>query len=585
MGRRGWVAAGVLVLVAACGGGGPDDKPANGTDSRKDEAASPDGVQVSQAFVLEPPVAVPGTHRVRLRWSGSPAGGVVSAWLADGMQGFQAIATRLPGQAAEVDLGAPWKLDWPSAQLRLRSCVGTAPCVDSNPQPLVDALMAGVARIDPPQQRLASVFSSRMALSADGDTLAVADPLDFASTLPRPPGTGSIQVYRRTQGRWQREAYLTNFNVDGNFGDPMALSGDGRTLAVGAYTDGGMVGGINPPVAGGSENWTGAVYVFVREEGPSWRRQAFIKAARPVLRETFGYRLATSHDGNRLVVGGTQHRLHVFVREAGTWRQESLIQEAPSEADLLANQALALSGDGRRIACTASIASNPPTQARPRAVRVYAFNTGGVWTRSGDLRSGKPPPANVPFDPHSDAFGSALSFDLAGTTLAVGAPGDPGDAGDTGNDPGNLRAPNAGAVYIFGATGSTWQRRAFLKARNAVVNDQFGADLAFSADGRVLLGKACGYSGNVAGVRRNHRHGTVTRHQGDGCLWGGSAYMLTQDDAGRWHHATSVIPVGADLVSYQFFSLALSADATTFALGTSIQHLQQSTQENRVFVY
>lgn len=575
------------MLLTACGGGGPDRKSMDGTEpSQKDEVNTSGNMQASQAFVLAPPVAVPGTHRVRLRWAGAPAGSGVSVWLADDMQRFRTIATRLAGQAAEVDLGAVWKLDWPSARLRLRACVGNpSACVDSNTRPLVDALAAGVAKVDPPQQRLASVFSSRVALSADGNTLAVADPLDFAPTQPRPPGTGSIQVYRRTQGGWQREAYLANFDVDGNFGDPMALSGDGRTLMVGAYTDGGMAGGINPPVAGGSDNWTGAVYVFVREAGPAWRRQAFLKAAQPALGETFGYRLATSHDGNRLVVGGTRHRLHVFVREAGTWRQEGLIQELPNEAELLANQALALSGDGRRIACTASIASAPATQARPRAVRVYAYHTGSVWTRSGDLRSGKPPPANAPFDPHADAFGSALSFDHAGTILAVGAPGDHGDANDTGNDPGNLRAPDAGAVYIFGATGSTWQRRAFLKARNAVARDQFGADLAFSADGRVLLGKACGYSGNAAGVRRNHRDGTAARHQGDGCVWGGSAYLLTQDDAGRWRHASSVVPVGSDLVSYEFFSLALSADASTFALGTSIQHLQEGSQENRVFVY
>lgn len=578
MWRNGFVAASLAALAANCGGA-----ETGGTSNDKPAASA-------QAFVLAPPVAVPGSHRVRLTWQGAPTGRVVSVWLADDTQAFRAIATGLRGATAEVDLGATWTLDWPSARLRLRACPAGMPCVDSNAQPLVEALLGTVARVEPVEQKLASVFSIRVALSADGSTLAVADPLDFPSTGPRPPGVGSIQVFQRCgQVCWRREVSLTNFNVEGNFGDAMALSGDGRTLTVSAYTDGGLVGGVNPPVAGGGENWTGAAYVFVREAGSSWRRQAFLKAAQPVPYEAFGYRLATSHNGNRLIVGGAQHRIHVFGRDSsGTWRQESLIQESPTDAELLSNQALALSGDGRRIASPASIATGTPGTAPHRAVRVYALGTGGQWTRSADLRSSKPPPAGVPYDPHSDVFGNALSFNHAGTLLAVGAPGDYGDADDTGTAPGNQRAPNAGAVYVFGEAGSTWQRQAFLKARRAATNDRFGADVALSGDGRVLLGKACGYSGNVTGVRRNHRAGTVIGQQADsntqGCYWGGSGYVLTRDEAGRWRHATSVIPVGTDLVSYDFFSVALSADAATFALGA---HIYRSGQvpEGRVFVY
>jgi len=570
MWRHGLVAAGFSLLAAACGGGGD-----SGDTVGVQPVGEADSPSSGEPFVLDPPVAVPGTHRVKLTWHGPSTGQTVSVWLADDMQDFHAIATGVSASAAEVDLGASWKLDWPSAHLRLRACPGRAPCIDSNAQPLVEALVAAIAKLDPEprdQSLPPGVFSSRVALSADGNTLAVADPLDFPSTWPQPSGKGSIQVFRRCgRGCWRREARLTNFDVATSFGDPMALSGDGRTLAVGAYDGDGPVG---------SENWTGGVYVFVRDEGASWRQQALLRPAQPLANELFGYRMAIDHGGSRLVVGGVLPRIHVFARDGTSiWRQQALIEEPPTGAYLIPGRALALSGNGRMIASSATI---PSWLQYIPAVFVYAIDAGGLWTRRADLR-GKPPMIG-----YSDSFGDALSFDHAGTTLAVGEPTDYGDASDTGNDPGNLRAPNAGAVYIFGAVGSTWQRRAFLKARNAAANDSFGADVALSGDGRVLLGKACGYSGNVAGVRRNHRAGTVIGQQGEGntfgCYWGGSGYMWTQDEAGRWNHAASVIPVGTDLVSYGFFSIALSADGMTLALGTNAYYPERP-QKSRVFVY
>jgi hypothetical protein len=189
---------------------------------------------------------------------------------------------------------------------------------------------------------------------------------------------------------------------------------------------------------------------------------------------------------------------------------------------------------------------------------------------------------------HWDLFGSALSLDHAGTTLAVGDSTDYGDASDTGADASNQLAPSAGAVYIFGAVGSTWQRRAFLKAREAAANDSFGSDVALSGDGRVLLGKACGYSGNIAGVRRNHRAVTVIGQPGEGntsgCNWGGSGYVWTQDEAGRWSHAAAVIPEGADPVANGYFSIALSADGMTLAHGTR-SYGPEGPWKNRVYVY
>jgi hypothetical protein len=71
------------------------------------------------------------------------------------------------------------------------------------------------------------------------------------------------------------------------FGDAVALSGDGNTLAVGARAESSAAAGINPPSPGfggtggnqadASADSSGAVYVFARQ-GDRWVQQAFLKA-------------------------------------------------------------------------------------------------------------------------------------------------------------------------------------------------------------------------------------------------------------------------------------------------------------------
>src|SRR5687767_8599072 len=74
------------------------------------------------------------------------------------------------------------------------------------------------------------------------------------------------------------------------FGDAVALSGDGNTLAVGARAESSAAAGINPPPPGfggtggnqadASALDAGAVYVFARQ-GDRWVQQAYLKASNP----------------------------------------------------------------------------------------------------------------------------------------------------------------------------------------------------------------------------------------------------------------------------------------------------------------
>src|SRR5690606_11498132 len=88
-------------------------------------------------------------------------------------------------------------------------------------------------------------FGSSVALSTDGSTLAVGA-IDEASNATGTSGAGqdnndassagAVYVFVRSGSGWSQQAYLkaSNTDVGDNFGVSMALSGDGRTLAVGA---------------------------------------------------------------------------------------------------------------------------------------------------------------------------------------------------------------------------------------------------------------------------------------------------------------------------------------------------------------
>ena len=87
-------------------------------------------------------------------------------------------------------------------------------------------------------------------------------------------------------------------------GVTMAMSADGNTLAVSAPYEGSGATGVNGNQQDESAWDSGAVYVFVRT-GNNWSQQAYIKPSNTQTSDKFGFALALSGDGNTLAVGAT----------------------------------------------------------------------------------------------------------------------------------------------------------------------------------------------------------------------------------------------------------------------------------------
>src|SRR5688572_27904676 len=167
------------------------------------------------------------------------------------------------------------------------------------------------------------LFGMNVALSADGNTMAVSAPWERSAATgingnqndDSLPQAGAVYVFTRAGDSWSQQAYVKASNTgrranegellgDGDqFGFSVTLSGDGNMMAVGASTEDSAATGINGDQADDSAQSAGAVYVFSRM-GNTWTQQAYLKGSNTEAGDLFGYDVSLSEDGNTLVAAG-----------------------------------------------------------------------------------------------------------------------------------------------------------------------------------------------------------------------------------------------------------------------------------------
>jgi len=115
---------------------------------------------------------------------------------------------------------------------------------------------------------------------------------------------GAAYVFVRSGELWQQQAYIkaSNIGVSDLFGSAVALSADGNTLAVSALGEDSTATGINGEQFDGSASNAGAAYVFIQSSGV-WQQNAYVKASNTGVDDSFGNALALNEDGSTLAVG------------------------------------------------------------------------------------------------------------------------------------------------------------------------------------------------------------------------------------------------------------------------------------------
>ena len=310
-------------------------------------------------------------------------------------------------------------------------------------------------------------FGSSVVLSEDGDTLAVgargeasaATGIDGDEDDDSVPDSGAVYVFGRDGvGAWSQQAYVKASNPDQDdwFGDGVALSWDGDTLAVGAPYESSGAPGIDGDQADDSISQAGAVYVFARDEAGAWSQAAYVKASNPGVGDRFGAGVALSEDGSTLAVGA--------------------LYESSNATGIDGDQA----NDAAFAAGAVYVFVRDGADAWSQAAYVKASNTGSL-----------------------DAFGSRVALSGDGNTLAVAAMREDGDATGLDGDQGSDALADAGAAYVFVRDGaSTWSQAAYVKAPNTDEVDWFGL-VALSGDGNTLAVCASREESNATGVGGN----------------------------------------------------------------------------------
>ena len=270
--------------------------------------------------------------------------------------------------------------------------------------------------------------------------------IEARTMLPEAPGLFIYLNEPELLGLWKGKiGDYTALDTEDHFGAIVSLDGD--RLAVGAPYDDGK--NNNTPNRG-------AVYIFKRTK-TSWHQEKKIENGSGgfVALDTWDcFGCDVSLDGDRLAVGaykddgknnGTSDAgaVYIFKRTGTTWALERKIEDGTDGFTALDASdgfgGVSLNGDRLAVGAGGDDGKNNSTTD---AGAVYIFKrTGTTWALERKIEDGTD--GFTALDA-SDGFGGVS---LNGDRLAVGAGGDDGK---------NNSTTDAGAVYIFKRTGTTW---------------------------------------------------------------------------------------------------------------------------------
>ncbi len=364
-------------------------------------------------------------------------------------------------------------------------------------------------------------FGNAVALSADGNTMLVgAFSEDVGSELYQ----GAAYVFVRDGAAWTQQVQLVDATgVRGDcFGWALALSADGNTALVSAPCK--EVTGIE---------YYGTAFVFVRQ-GAAWSRQAQWIVPGGLAVDWFGWSVALSADGNTALVGVPfadvmgqvgQGAAYSFVRSGTTWEEPVLLAASDgNEADEFGSS-VALSADGT-IALVGAPMDTVAGQVNQGSVYLFLYS-GSTWSEQARLFASD--------GAAGDRFGWSVALDVAGNTALIGAAFDT-VAGQAGQ----------GSAYLFTRSGATWDQQAHWIASDGAEGDTLGYRVALSSDGNTAL---VGVPGDTIGNNADQ----------------GSAYLFARSGM-TWSQQDHWFPSNLDQ-DYFGIALALSSDGHMALVG------------------
>ncbi|MEL6612727.1 MAG: T9SS type A sorting domain-containing protein [Bacteroidota bacterium] len=185
---------------------------------------------------------------------------------------------------------------------------------------------------------------------------------------------GAAYVFARSGDAWTEQSRFTSAEIDvtPQFGQSVALDGDGNTALVGASSEDGLESADG-----------GALYVFTRT-GAAWTQQARLVASDGQAGDQLGFAAALTPDGRTALAGANQNdgfrgAAYVFGFDGASWAEQAkLIASDGVDSDQFGS-AVALSTDG----ATALVGMPQALNDGPGAA--YVFTGFAVAAEEGPL--------------------------------------------------------------------------------------------------------------------------------------------------------------------------------------------------------
>jgi hypothetical protein len=435
-------------------------------------------------------------------------------------------------------------------------------------------------------------FGSSVALSADGNVLAVGAPGEGSPatgvggdpTSDAASFSGAVYVFRRgPTGAWAQEAYVKASNTGSGdaFGFSVSLSGDGSVLAVGALEEDSAATGVGGTQLSEAALESGAVYLLRRSLAGVWAQEAYVKPSNTSRFDYFGWALALSADGASLAVGAVGEAssttgiggdgslndavaagaVYVFRRAGGNWSQEAYVKASNtgpgdrfgSAVDLSANGSVLVVGAPWEDSASTGLGGLATNEAAPSAGAAYVFrrSTSGMWAQELYAKASN--------TDANDRFGWSVAMSDDGAVIVIGAPGEDSAATGVAGVQASNAMTDAGAAYVLRRVGFAWTQEAYLKASNTDFADEFGHSVALAGDGGAILVGAPSERSNGRGI-----DGAANDNSLD---FAGAAYVFRRGSSGGWAHEVSLKASNPGDSHVFGWSVALSNDGSTAVIG------------------
>jgi len=288
-------------------------------------------------------------------------------------------------------------------------------------------------------------FGSSADIDDSGDIIIIGSNLLYSTSAT----AGVAYAFGRTGSSWtQLKKFVPDNPTSGdNFGQAIALSGDGKSVIFGAGEEDTTM------------NNSGAAYVF---SIPLWSQQAKVQPSPIHNDERFGQRVVIH--GDAMVVSARRNvnenvgAVYYFTRSGTTWTQRQKISPPDGTASgavggLFGCVGLDFNPNGYLIVG----ASNKTVGSAANTGQAYIYTLSGTtWSLQTTLNA-------------SDAganknFGSSVSINDDGDIAVVGC--------EEQNNGGN------GSAYVFTRSGSTWTQAQKLTASDGAGSDAFGTSIS-----------------------------------------------------------------------------------------------------------